>query len=254
MPRIEVPGDDHLSYSQLNEFSMCPRRYYYNRIEKLKMRPAWPLVAGKAVHEGLEEHNRERMKGRKGLLPSEMLEVAVMSIEQREDVSEMEMSVDEAKDRLTKEAVPPLATYTGYTEQEIGDDVVDVEKRLDFEFAGEKFVGYIDVEFGESLVDYKFTARRKSKKDIEVDPQLILYSEVVEKPGAFVTLLKKKEVAEYDEQNPSKRVRHGVLTWLRDMVRAIKRAKKSGDFRQTDPRNWQCGETCPFYYKCFGRS
>lgn len=48
---------EHLSYSQLNSFTGCGEQFRLERIEKVKARPAWWFIGGRAVHEMSEHHD-----------------------------------------------------------------------------------------------------------------------------------------------------------------------------------------------------
>ena len=45
---------DHLSYSQVNTYAQCPRRWYYEKVKYKIYKKAWPLTLGSAYHACLE--------------------------------------------------------------------------------------------------------------------------------------------------------------------------------------------------------
>lgn len=48
-----------LSYSRLREFETCPKRYYLSRVLGLKAAPNPPMIYGKCLHRGVEEHIKQ---------------------------------------------------------------------------------------------------------------------------------------------------------------------------------------------------
>ena len=247
---------DHYSISQIIEYSLCPKYYYYHRIEGRYVPPLYNMTAGKLVHAGLEEHNKEKVRGRQGLTAKQILEVAVAGLEQMEDASELDVPVAKAKDQLNLDGRPPVGRYLGVTERTFDEAPVsedDVERFAEFEFAGHKFVGYMDLVLPSRIVDYKLLGRRKSAKEVQVDPQLHLYSHVLGRPAGFVQLVKGREVADHTPQPQDERTARGVLLWVEDMVRAIESSKQTGMFPRCSPAHWKCGKQCPFYPRCFRR-
>lgn len=49
----------HRSYSQYNGLLHCPKAYYLSRVVGVSEKPAWYLVAGKAVHAAIESINKQ---------------------------------------------------------------------------------------------------------------------------------------------------------------------------------------------------
>jgi len=248
---------DHKSISQIVEYNICARYYYYHRIVGSYIPPYYKPTSGKLIHDGLERHNKERVRGQRGLTASQILEVAVTSLEQMENVSDLDLPLGKAKDQLVLDGVPPVGRYLGVTERvfdevPVGED--DVEKFMEFEFAGHKFVGYADLVLPSKVVDYKLVGRRKSAKDVLVDPQLHLYTSVLGRPASFVQLVRGKEVAEHTPQKQDERVANGVLGWIADTAKAIDVSKETGVFPRCHPGHWKCTkDMCPFFNRCFPR-
>lgn len=246
----------HYSWSQVNLFLRCPRRYFLQYIERLPMRPVYVLESGKAMHAGLEEHNLELARGKKGLTSKQAVDCAVATFQA---VEELDMPRGKATDQLVKEIAPPVCHYLHFTEEEeLGSEVPlseeDVEREVWFEVAGQPFVGYVDLTLPSKILDYKLLKRRKSAADVERDGQGTLYRRALGKPFAFVQCLRGKEVAELTPQVQAEHVERGVYAAVEDAVRSIEAAKASGHFPRCDPTSWACSERwCPFYRKCFSQ-
>jgi len=263
MPTRKLIDYPHRSISQLTEHARCPRHFYFHRVLGLPTGRVYNMEAGKAIHAGLEEHNRERARGRKGLTREQMIDCAVAAMERIEEQDELDMPFRKAVDKLANEdGPPPLSRYLGITERremaEAPASEDDVERLIEFEFAGVKFVGYVDDVLSDRVVDYKFLARKKSAGQVLFDPQLILYKRVLKKPkAAFVELLKGKNVADYTPQNTSEEVENGVLGWIENRVRAIEACEKTGNWPMCEPGSWMCKSStgqCPFYSRCYGKA
>ena len=248
---------DHKSISQINEYSMCARHYYYHRVVGSYMPPYFKPTSGKLLHDGLEAHNKERVRGRKGLTTSQVLEVAVTGLEQMENVADLDLPLGKAKDQLVLDGTPPVGRYLGITERVFGEVPVsedDVERFMEFEFDGHKFVGYADLVLPSRILDYKLVGRRKSAKEVLIDPQLHLYTHTLKKPASFVQLVRGKEVAEHTPQPEDERVASGVLGWIADTAKAIDTSKETGVWPRCSPGHWKCSKGyCPFYNRCWPR-
>jgi len=242
---------DHFSISQVNEFARCARYYYYHRIRGMPLRPLYDLASGKALHAGLEEHNKERVK-HGGLRPRQILEVAVANLEAMPDVSELDVTLGEAKDQLAKDSLPPTATYVESTERDLPAPTSDehVEKLIEAKVGDRPFVAYIDVQLPDRLIDYKLLGRRKSATEVLRDPQLVLYRHLVGLPAGFVQLVRGREQADYAEAQPSPAITAGVLNWIIDTVKQIEAAKVSGIWPRCSPVSWMCN-SCVFFNRCF---
>lgn len=256
-------GPDHYSFSQLRTAAMCMRKWYFEKIEKLPMKPIYIMASGQSFHKALETHNLERLAGGPGLEVKDVVEVAVTELEQIQEnrgqlLCNKGLPFDkaEAKDKLVVDCFGPAKSYLQDTEQLLGEMEVPaeepVEKELNFEMAGKRFIGYVDLVLKDSFIDYKLAARRKSANQVKHDPQLRLYSHVLKKPGGFIECIRGKEIAEWTPQPVAPGIDEGVLQWVHDAVLQLEAAKKSGLFPPCLPGSWQCSRTsCPFYRKCY---
>lgn len=251
--RTEQP---HYSWSQVSLWLRCPRRYYYQYIDRLPMRPVYALCSGKALHVGMEEHNRALVAGKR-LPAKDIVEAGVAHLELDEAITELERP--DWKDDFVREVTPPAGHYVAYTEAEqLGSEapveLEDVEREIWFEVAGQPFLGYVDLVLPSRLLDYKFLGRRKSAQDVMFDGQLTLYRQVLGREAGFVQCIRKREVAEYTPQVQSEHVTRGVVAAVEDAVKSIEAAKVSGLFPRCDPKSWACSEAmCPFWRKCFSQ-
>ena len=251
--RAKLTQDDgHLSYSQLTEFSGCPRKYYYHRIAKILSKPAFDLVSGKAFHVGLEIHNQELIKGAH-TNAKDIIDAGVEHIKASPEGDDLEIPRGRAIDLFVTEAKPSAGEYLDKAEPTLlRQDIVGIEEEIRFELGGFNFLGYIDLRTSDTIFDYKFTGRRKSAKEVAVDPQLILYRQHFNlKAGGLVCLIRERPVADIVMQEPNDAITAGVLDWAQSIVTGIKSAKETGVWPRCDPRSWTCGPKCAYYHQCF---
>lgn len=250
----EIEAREHYSFSQLKQFDMCPRQYFLQRIEGIKARPSYNLLSGKSVHAGLEKHNLELLENRPGLNKAQIVDAAVAEFESAEGLEELDMPVAKAKDTLVNDIDRPVEAYKEDTEEYVlqNSEVKGVEQKIEIEVDNSPFIGYVDLVTSNALYDYKLAARRKSKAAIDMDAQLTIYTGAIGVPGNFVQLLRGKKAAEvaYQQQTPGET--RGIRRYVEQKVKAIKAAKKSGDFPQCDPTSWVC-KNCPYWFQCYGK-
>lgn len=53
---MPLPLPEHLSFSQVNTYNACPRRYFLSRVRGAPATPAWYLLTGSAIHDGIEQY------------------------------------------------------------------------------------------------------------------------------------------------------------------------------------------------------
>lgn len=90
----ELTPTDKLSPSKINTFMKCPREFYYNYVEKVKVSPNIHLVKGSVVHKVLEDFYKEYKPNPKKEL-SRMFKETWKSY--REMIKMLEMSREELK-------------------------------------------------------------------------------------------------------------------------------------------------------------
>lgn len=237
-----------LSWSQVNQYARCPRAYYFQRIQELLSRPAYALVSGSSAHKGLEIRNREVLSGGEPPAPDAVVEAAVAAWED----SDFEDKRKE-KDRFVEDVSSPITEYCKKIAPSVDARLTGVEEQIDFEIGGVPFLGFCDVVCEDRFADYKLIGRRKTEKDVRIDPQFMLYSEVLGRHGDMVGLLRGGK-AYLAQARPTKEERACVLGWVRSVVAQIKTARASGDFPRCDPRSWYCSRTgCEYWFECYGR-
>ena len=214
----------------------------------------YALVSGSSAHAGLEEDNIGIIAGKSPLKPQDIIDCSVNEYDERMKAGDEGADFDaaEGRDRLCTEIAGPITDYAEKLRPIFIDQGIEAaEKEIIMDVGGVPFIGYTDLTTKRLVVDYKFLSRRKSKAQVDLDPQLVVYEKAVGKTGAFVQLLRKK-VAETVIPERSEETTKCIYNWCVDTVKCIEMSKKSGLFPAADPTNWVCNN-CSFRRKCLGQ-
>lgn len=245
--------EKHYSVSQINLYSLCPRKYQHKYMDKLPYTPIYNLESGKAAHAGLEKNNNEIKDKDAPMSYDEIMDVAVETFRgnNADRIEDADFELDEGIDRLVGDFKSPLKIYKDVHEDEFREQgIVEAEQPFEFQCAGEKVIGYIDLVTNDVIVDYKLQGRRKSQVQVDNDPQLVLYEEVSGKKGFFIELIRKRARAELSQPMRTPTRARAILAWIEEQIKYIEASKKSGHFPKVSPTNWICSN-CEFCYKCW---
>jgi len=178
-----------ISYSQLNTYQSCPKKYEYSYVYKIPTPPKGPLAFGSTIHNTLNEfyviHKRSK-EGLEGINEKPTLK-KLLEIYDEKWISRGYGSKEEEKERK-KSGVKALKSFFKnlYKEKDI---VIGLEQGFSIHLKDISFVGKIDrIDLiGEKdgkkevrIIDYK-TGKVKEKKDLKKDLQLPLYTIAAEK-------------------------------------------------------------------------
>jgi putative RecB family exonuclease len=207
------------SYSALDTFLTCPRKYKYSQIDRIKTPKSKEQFFGTLVH------NTLKLVHTPGIL-SPTLEQALDYFSKNWNA---EVFTDETEERAAfAQGVAMLQDY--YKKNDIvKTNIVDLESRFQVEIAGgsEKHIlsGIIDridrTEDGYEIIDYKTTRKLPSQEKVDNDLQLSIYL------AAFLARYP-KEAENIDKINVSLYyLKHGVKLSSR---RTLADVKKSEEF------------------------
>ncbi len=247
----------HLSASQINGFEFCPRKYYYNNIEGIKIvTPA--LLVGKSAHTPLEAYYDSIIDG-ESFSKRDAHGLFLKEFNKHRSIVDDWLGKKESD--YTHPAIDLLSLHIDSIAPFI--DPVKIEEYFELDIDGIKIVGYIDLQTDKAIYDHKFRVKAgKPRLDPKTDLQLSLYAYYTgaKKVGFILHWLEKKR--------HSKRLvpQAGIFTGERnqkhidDMKDAVKSTaekitqyKEEGDFprrenpRMCNTRNW----TCEFYDRCW---
>ena len=171
---------NHLSYSQVNTYMMCPLRYRLQYVELIP--PAFTtsaLAFGSAVHEAVAAFHQQRLLG-DTLRPDQMLDVYRQSWSSRNGDEIRYCNADD-EESLQEKALQLLTVY--HDSFDPAAEVVGIEEFFEFRISDSvpPFQGYIDLIEQDSggavtVVDLKTAARKLSSGQADSNLQLTAYS------------------------------------------------------------------------------
>jgi CRISPR/Cas system-associated exonuclease Cas4 (RecB family) len=238
----------HVSPSQINTYELCARRWYFDKVMGLRAEETETQTSGKGIHKELEDYYR------KGELPTSPSALKL--------INEAHLAPLDAAGAIRTEA--PLV--------QAGRDPLLA--------AGVPVVGFIDVldlrqlPDRATVIDYKTTVDlkyAKSKKALERDPQLTIYSqwafhtypEISGVSGKFIYILKPRVGQESTFQPAYKPVDVPVRTqaqvsevFEQRVVPVVAKIQKCASV--ADPKDveynegacWAFNKRCPYYSEC----
>ena len=261
---------DAFSFSKLDTFSKCPKKFFYRYIMRKRENTGFQLF-GRAVHKGQEEDNKAKLEGR--LLPiGSVLEVAVESYKAEGVKEGMRVDVDPFVETHKKQLEvfeergiraqihPVKGTVEAPFEMDlkIGDPATGEEE------IPAKISGFVDVVSedparpGERfVVDYKTGLKPVYQGDADSSLQFALYALGSDAKGAravsFVKEGRQKPTTKITEPSVVTEARKNkLLTWIADTLRSIRRCLKTGDFPKCSPScTWCHKKACDFFPLCY---
>lgn len=177
---------NYLSYSQMNNFSICPRQYKYQYILKLPSPPRAAQILGTSVHETLKSFYQQ-VKAK--LIKGEKEELLRFLKKNWQSVG-----FDNKKHEKDtyKKAVEMLTKYYDESfDKKTVDKVLALEKRFSLKIGPElKIGGVVDRvdDIGEGMIeviDYKTGGKVPSQREVDRDEQLSLYALAVSLDGSY---------------------------------------------------------------------
>ena len=212
------------SYSRLTSFEDCPYRWFLKYICKETEKPRFYSSYGTLMHKLIEQYYRGKLS------KDEMLTQFLLNFSKK---VQGERPSDTIVQKYITSGVDYLRNFKAFP-----FEMVDVEKRIDFDVHGIPFVGvidYIGTKNGELYIidnksrDLKPRSKRKKPtvKDGELDEmlrQLYLYSAAVKQvygmlPKALCFNCFKTGV--FIEEPFDQEVYEGVIKWTVDLINEI---------------------------------
>jgi hypothetical protein len=169
---------DHLSYSSISAYQMCPRSWYYRYIEKIKTPASANLVFGSAFHGAIEHLIRANITGTV-VRPEE-----VWFEQWQKQLAKQEVDWQgELPEQISNQGMRMLAHKTTQEAIEFLKPAVNVdgqptiEQYVELQLPGvPKIIGYIDMVLADqSLVDFKTAARSWTQDKAEKEMQPNVY-------------------------------------------------------------------------------
>ena len=177
-----------VSYSQVNRYQDCPKKYEYSYVYKIPTPPTGSLAFGSTIHNTLKsfyELHKRSIGSLEGVNEKPDIKT-LLEMYERSWISSGYGSKEEEKERK-KSGEKALKEFYNSLYKE-GDNPIGLEESFGISIGDVSFVGKIDridlVEKGKEsiveIIDYK-TGKVKEKEEIKRDLQLPLYAIAAER-------------------------------------------------------------------------
>lgn len=271
---------EHLSYSSISTYLLCPRAWRYRYIERVKVPTAPALVFGSAVHTAIEDYIRARvdpeLSEERDVPISDRFaaswkirveterEIAWDSKNSADSMAKLGATMCGGPIEVTgggpKRGLRNLSVFLNDLKPLIVDDQPVVEKRVEFTVPGVPIpiIGYIDMIASDGVpIDFKTAGRAwySKKAHSELQPAFYLLALMQEgytanPDGRFryiiVTKTKKTKVQVIDTKRTVEQ-----LFWLMELIRETWQAIEAGVF-PPNPLGWKCPGYCEYSGMCLG--
>lgn len=251
-----------LSFSQIDTYLNCPKKYEWRYIIKPDIITSAPLmIAGSSIHDAIAIVLRLMMK-KKQVDITNIRNNAQRSLEKElnamQETVGKELLPDYTKERLLIEHKALFTTWNMEIVPEFRPTAV--EEEINTTIGGYPFIMYIDaVHNDELVVDWKFTASPKNKHHIANSLQLTVYSIGTQLDRvAFGSLVRPKAGREKNWK-PSVNMIKGTRTnaersWAERVVKLAGDGIRAGHFPYCTPENFLCNvKYCDMYPLCRGK-
>lgn len=250
----------HFSYSQLNQFTMCQKRYEFQYIEKIPAPVKGELIRGDAYHKALAHAYSTIViyKERPGI--DEVLGIYsdtwdkrlqnMIVIDEGEEIYIPSVNFgDKDQGKMKDEGINLLKIYYNTVLPKIIPGEVEVRKTIIYE--GIPLVSYIDlITWDGTVIDHKIKARMFSESELQKDIQSSFYGLVLgrdELDFHFHAALAVKNP--YIKIIPIKRTRADIDWVGRAIVTAWKQIQ-TGLFSPSIQGWWCASDQCPYWSYC----
>lgn len=259
------------SFSGIDLFTTCERKYFYDRILDSPMVEGPALVVGNVYHEAIAECIRRNWSRPHREVAAEYVVKATEALERvkvsaPDLIDEAEVNLRRVQDTLFGPGGLVAETVNGKleVEQRFFDDrlgytgVIDlVSTRTPVVNPRGMVTGFID---GRCVVDWKSITsdRRRTERDARLSPQLGLYKSVKKAPwSCFVEIPRDVEKPIQVRVSPhDDRTQETMEVWLRSIRQTmLARGTAMENYRMTERENGLCAPLwCAHYYKCYPTS
>jgi RecB family exonuclease len=275
-PRVQSP-------SSINTFRQCPRKYYYNYIEKLAILPSIHLTRGKLTHSVLEDFfdiNVEHLSAENFMFD---LQVIIMEIFKKhwaanlDELNSLGLSIAELR-FYNEETQYMVKTWVKRFIHTVAEDMKNMSFKESFikhtpireeEYRSEErgVRGFIDViqEFEKEIdgkkekevhvIDYKTSKRAKMSPEYKL--QLAIYAMLYEEKHGFLPNKVGIDFLKFDEPPMYLDVDEDLVEFAKREVAFIHENTVSKDLADYSKKisalcKWHSGQ-CSFYDLCKGQ-
>ena len=248
---------DHLSYSSISTYLLCPRSWRYHYLEKVETPVSPALVFGSAFHDALEGYVRDKETP----LAHHWCGAWKAQTEGR-DVSWDKEPTDYEDLGTAMFSKPDTVQLIDAIQPLMAGDYPMIEERVELNIPGVPVpvIGYIDVIEADGIpADFKTSARSWSQSRADDELQPTFYLAALNQLGfemnpdlkfryyVFVKNLKKPVVQLWETRRTA-----GELFWLFGLVKEVWQGIERHIF-PPNPTTWKCSpKWCEYWDRCRG--
>jgi len=249
-----------VSNSSVGLWLKCPKAWEFRYVKGLKIPPSGALVQGSSYHGALKENFSFKLKNGKDMSISDVLDAYDTSWNER--LKGDDLGKDESEeaggsevdwggrppDMLKDEGAKLVKVYHKQYAPAIMPLGVELyrEKPL---IEGVKFIGYLDLELEDKIIDHKLKGKMISQIEADKDTQPLSYCFLSDKMDFDYHVAIKKKVPEIQILTVKRKTAEDI-EWWKNMVIDIVNNIKTGIF-PPNPTSWLCSERwCGYWPKC----
>ncbi len=257
-----MPELDHLSYSSISSYLLCPRAWRYHYIDKIKTPRSTSLVFGSAFHDAIESYLEDKSK--RPLLDW-------WGIRWHAESSDGDIDWgNETSETLQNQGVRMLSDPAIVAQIEAiepmrnSDGAPWIEANVSLRVPGVPvpIIGYIDLITADGIpCDFKTASRSWTQEQAEGETQPLFYLAAMNQcglvpPGAQSLIFRhyvftKAKTPKLEVFETQRRV--SDLFWLFDMIGEVWRGIEAGVY-PPNPGTWKCSQRyCEHWAICRGR-
>jgi len=251
---------DHLSYSSISTYLMCPRSWRFRYLDKMEAPTSPALVFGSAFHEAVEEY----IVTPRGPLPEHWSQCWREQLQDRDNIAWGKDSAESLHDlgyaMLSEPGVQGVIEAIRPATNKDGKILIEEKIELRVPGVPVPIIGYIDViEEGGVPADFKTSARSWGQNRAHEELQATFYLAALNQMQTplnhemrfryyvFVKNAKRPQVEIRDTQRTA-----ADLFWLFGLVRDVWGAIEAGAF-PPNPNTWKCSpKWCEYWEACRG--
>ncbi len=241
-------------------FLRCSKQWEFRYIKNKKTPPAGAMIQGSAYHGALEANYKQKIKSKKDLPVSDVLDAYVTTWDERihgkpdavgeiEDVGEINWE-DNDPDDLKQQGLEIVKLYHSRMANKI--QPVKAEQKYEKVLpSGVKFIGVVDLETKNEIVDHKLRGKRMSQNDADNDIQPLSYCLLTGKKKFSYHCAIKSRIPIIEEIKLRPKTKSDV-NWWAEAIEKFVAAMQSGSY-PPNPMGWHCSERfCGYWSLCKG--
>ncbi len=253
----------HSSYSALSTFALCPLKYKYQHIDKIKSPPSPAQIFGSTIHDVMKFIHTPTVKG----LPDEEKTLDYFSRNW-----EQKNFPEEVSQNLFQEGLEIIQKYFQTIEKEERKKAITLEYRFVVPIQNHTLGGSIDridrIAEGFEIIDYKTNRKIPPQKEIDQDLQLSIYLKAFLKewPSLFEKIQDTTKIKlslfylRHGLRLSTTRTPANLKQIEQDILKAITEVEKATENKNFEPRmNALCDwcdyqKICPFWSHKFKKA